>query len=228
MKLLTQQWYLNGLLQYKNQHHYQLNKFRGLINFSSLFFYLKTESGEDMDLKHKILYGFDEVYICKNDSVPMKLEGALEVNIKLDRESIYIKDRGNKIRRIDTSIEGSGTLTLLSLTLEEKSLILGHGIVNNGLVGGINTPPNLALMFSREKANGFKLYHIFYNVQFKEETLTAKTYNGNFEEDILSIDFDVFKDKDKNLVYYVIDTETTNSEIIANWFTKITYPSGVI
>lgn len=181
-----------------------------------------------MALKHKILYGFDEVYICKYDSVPMKLEGALGVNIKLDRESIYIKDHGDKIRRIDTSIEGSGTLNLLSLTLEEKSLILGHEIVNNGLVGGINTPPNLALMFSRDKANGFKLHHVFYNVQFKEDTLAAKTYSGNFEEDTLSIDFDVFKDKDNNLVYYVIDTETSDSEIVENWFTKITYPIEVI
>lgn len=181
-----------------------------------------------MALKHKILYGFDEVYICKHDSVPMKLDGALEVNIKLDRDSIYIKNKGEKVSRIDTSIDGLGTLNLLSLTLEEKAMILGHKIIDNGLAVSTGTPPNLALLFTREKANGYKLYHIFYNVQFKEDTLVARTYSGNFEEDTLSIDFDVFKDKNKDLVYYVVDSETANPEIVANWFTKVTYPTGVI
>ena len=145
----------------------------------------------------------------------------------LKEYSIYIKKNGDKSERIDTSVDASGTLSLLSLDFNARSLILGHQIINNGLAVTLGTPPRVSLMFSREKANGHKLYHVFYNVQFKEDSLKARTSEGSREKDIVSIEFDVFRDKDKNLIYYVIDTETANQYLIDNWFSKVIYPEGL-
>lgn len=180
-----------------------------------------------MNLSHKIIYGLSDIYVCRHDGIPVKLDGAIDVNIEISRNSVYIRKDGDKSQRIDTSVESSGTLSLLSLDFDARSLILGHQIIDGGLTVGIGTPPRVALMFAREKANGYKLYHVFYNVQFKEHTIRAKTFAGTRERDIVSIDFDVFRDRDKNLIYYVIDTETANQDMINNWFTKITYPSEV-
>lgn len=180
-----------------------------------------------MNLSHKIIYGLSDIYICPQNGNPVKLDGAIDVNIKVSRNSIYIRKNGDKSERIDTSVDASGTLSLLSLDFNARSLILGHQIINNGLAVTLGTPPRVALMFSREKANGHKLYHVFYNVQFKEDSLKARTFEGSREKDIVSIDFDVFRDKDKNLIYYVIDTETANKDLIDNWFSKVTYPEGL-
>lgn len=182
-----------------------------------------------MGYEEKILFGLDNIRVCKmsNDSIPIKILGAISVEVEVKQQYKYLYVRGRKRVKINGAIECAGKLRLLGLTSLEQNLIFGH-IESEGVAVGENSnSPNLRLLFSREKANGHKIFYCIYNVVFDLSSIDANTTKETMLEDVVEINFEGLKDDNTNLTYYLIDTETCDKNVIDNWFKKIQYPKEV-
>lgn len=177
-------------------------------------------------IEEKILYGFNDIYICRADGIPIHISGGLSVDIQLKQNYEYGKCGVNKTIRFNGPLYGVGKLTLLNLTLEEQSLLFGYIKDSNGGVSIESVhQPNLSLLFSRSRKDGHKLLYCIYNVMFKPTSITANTHTDLLNEDTLTVEFDVFTDFKTGLTYYVIDTKNGNNSIINNWFKQVQYPN---
>lgn len=106
-------------------------------------------------------------------------------------------------------------------------MLFGYKKSKNGgiSIGLKNNCEKFRLLFERKKLDGNKLLYCFYNVQFKPASLVVKTVeNGDKEEEILEIEFDVYEDEKLKDICYIVDTENANKEVVDNWFREIQIP----
>lgn len=174
-------------------------------------------------LENKILYGFSDIHVCKQNGTPVKILGGINVNIDIIQEYQMI----NNIR-FNGKVSGKGRITLLNLSEDEQEIILGYKKSSKGGIslGVNNNPPKLKLLFSREKGDGNKILYCVYCCMFNPSSIKANTHinTNGLEEDVLEIDFDVLVDSNNKLIYYAIDTSTGDKNTCDNWFKEIQYP----
>ncbi|EQK42910.1 phage major tail, phi13 family protein [[Clostridium] bifermentans ATCC 638] len=177
--------------------------------------------------KDKILYGLNKIHYCKKDSIIKHIKGALDIEVILSQEYEYKKKCGHDAIRFNAPIRGKGKLTLLGLTLEEQADLLGYKYENGELAVGSNpTPPNVSLLFARKRADGGELYTVLYNCIFENSNITGLTKTGDFEEQTLTLSFDVLYDFKRKWTYFVLDNKVGNQNKVNNFFKQIQVPGG--
>lgn len=160
----------------------------------------------------RIAFGFNDIHIAKYDNgtfnKPVRLEGAKEVNIELTYDETVAKAGKNNIY-FEEFKGGDGTLTILGLYPDEYNLLFGHS-VENGTVNVKTTDKRnkVALMFSKQLADGTKQCYCFYNCRFKPIGASATTIQGGLEENVVELSFTVEQLND-DIYYTRIDFENT-------------------
>lgn len=174
----------------------------------------------------KILYGLDKIHYCAKDGVIKPLSGAFDIEISLEQAYTYSTKEGHDAIRINGSTKGKGKLTLLSLTLEEQADLFGYSYKNGELgVGGNYNPPTLSLLCARQKADGGEIYTVVYKCVFNNPSINGTTLKGELEEGVMTLDFDVLVDLNKELTYFSLDTKVGDKNKVDNFFKEIQIPS---
>lgn len=176
--------------------------------------------------EEKILYGLNKIHYCKNDGVIKSIKGALDIEVTLSQEYIYIKKCGYDSIKFNSPISGRGKLTLLGLTLEEQADLLGYSYENGELAVSDNPiQPNVSLFFARKKADRGELYTVLYNCVFENCNLSGVTYEGEIQEQPITLNFDVLVDINRKLTYFTLDTNTCNKDKVDIFFNEIQIPN---
>lgn len=183
--------------------------------------------------KQKIVFGMDNIHVAKiNDDgtfgaiVPILGAKACEASFESSEKIIYSDN--NPVYNDKRPTKGSGKLSVLGLTMEEKALLAGVDVVKGGIALGTNTvAPNLAVLFAQDKADGGKILTIIYNVQFATPSIQAVTTEGEIEEQIAELEFTCLPDVQSRLFFYIVDTtdETADEAMISKWFTEVQRPN---
>lgn len=142
-----------------------------------------------------------------------------EKNISADNKVVY---NSKKVA------SGSGTLSVLGLTAEERRMLLG-GDENVGwaLRSGTDTP-SMALLFQQEKADGKKILNVIYNVKFNPMSIQATSIEeGQIEEELCDLEFVAIEKPGDNIFYFAVDTAEAGAEALAQvWFTEVQEPQA--
>lgn len=181
-----------------------------------------------MNYESKILYGLDKIHYCKNGIIKPLL-GALDIEINLEQPYEYAKKQGYDSIRFSGALKGSGKLSVIGLTLEEKADLLGCSYSDGELyIADGFKPQPVSLLFSREKADGSELYTVVYKCIFKNPTDVASTMQGEMNNETQALAFDVLVDIDRKLTYFTLDTKLGNKDKIDNFFKEVQIPSKVV
>ena len=175
--------------------------------------------------QNKILYGFSDIYVCRDNEIPIPIKGAISIEINIENEVEYARLGGVPSISFNINNEGNGQMEVLGLNKSEQTLLLGYKEDSNGgLVVSNATSPMLHLLFSRKCADGSKqLYHV-YNVRFNNKGLNASTIvEGSIDADNMILDFDVIYNKDYG--YYYTLNSNDNPTVANNWFNQLQYPN---
>lgn len=174
------------------------------------------ESGDLM--KRKIAFGFNDIHIAKlikgRFDKPIRVHGGKEVNIELYYKET-IAQRGNNNIYFEQFENGSGTLSVVGLTLDEYQLMFGCTIANGRLkIKTTDDSSRFALMFSKQLADGNKQCYCFYNCRFKPIGVNAKTTSdGSINENTIDIDFTI-DSFDKDIYYTEIDNLSFFNQVV--------------
>lgn len=179
---------------------------------------------------NKILYGFSDVYVCKDDETPIPIKGAVNILITIENDNndatyAYIQGLPAVLFSNNGSSTCKGEMEILGLNTEEQQILLGYEIDDNGGVKvSDKKSPLLHLLFSRECADGSKqLYHV-YNVRFSAQNLEANTMiEGNITSDNLKLTLDITYNKTYESYYYTLNSKD-NPTLANKWFTELIYP----
>ena len=178
-------------------------------------------------MQNKIIFGLDNIHICKDGGVPIPIKGAVSIEIEIDTDTKYAYVQHKKVP-IATSKQARGRLVVVGLSLEELSLLLGYKRDVNGgiLVDEGLKAPQYHLLFSQQTANGDKLlYHVF-NVKFILPSINGQTIDeGNIEFNEIILELDIEYDDIYDGYYYMI--KSNDSTVSNNWFNELQYPGYV-
>ncbi|KPI54820.1 hypothetical protein KW95_01765 [Clostridioides difficile] len=178
----------------------------------------------------KIVYGMDKIHVAKISEdgyvTPMAIVGAkdVEANFEIGDKTIYADNKG--IYNNKKISKGSGKLGVIGLTTDEKCLLGGTENMSGGYALADNViPPNLALLFAQDKADGGSLLTVIYNVQFNPVSIAAVTTEDSIEETKTELDFTALVGKD-GYWYYTIDTTDSkvDADMISKFFTEVQLP----
>ena len=184
----------------------------------------------------KIIFGMSNIHVATVEEdgsfgVPVQILGGKSVEASFEAaEKIVYAD--NKAVYNDKRItKGSGKLSVLGLTTDEKCLLAGTENMSGGLaLNASMNAPSLALLFEQEKADGGKLLNVIYNVQFAIPSISAVTTEGEISEQISDLDFTCLPDLKQGYFFYTVDTTDakTDEEMVANWFTTVQLPKKAV
>lgn len=190
----------------------------------------------EKNYKQKIVFGMDNICVCKvldngnfdETIVPILGAKACEASFESSEKTIYAD---NKAVYNDKRIsKGSGKLSVLGLTMDEKALLMGVEKVKGGVSLGTTTAaPSLAVMFKQDKADGGQILNVIYNVQFSLPSINAVTTEGEMEEQIAELEFTCLPDVKDGLFFYTVDStdETADAIMVSNWFTEVQKPTSL-
>ncbi len=180
----------------------------------------------------KIIFGMSNIHVAKVEGngefgVPVQILGgkAVEASFEASEKIVYAD---NKAVYNDKRItKGSGKLSVLGLTTDEKCLLAGAENMSGGLaLNASMNAPSLALLFEQDKADGGKLLNVIYNVQFAIPAISAVTTEGEMSEQISDLDFTCLPDLKQGYFFYTVDTTDAKAdeEMVNNWFTTVQLP----
>ncbi|MDB8794271.1 hypothetical protein PN290_00325 [Romboutsia sp. 1001216sp1] len=180
----------------------------------------------------KIIFGMSNIHVATvgedgEFGVPVQILGgkAVEASFEASEKIVYAD---NKAVYNDKRItKGSGKLSVLGLTTDEKCLLAGTENMSGGLaLNASMNAPSLALLFEQEKADGGKLLNVLYNVQFAIPSISAVTTEGEMAEQISDLDFTCLPDLKQGYFFYTVDTTDAkvDSEMVNNWYTTVQMP----
>lgn len=156
---------------------------------------------------------------------PVALPGAkkLEASLNYELEQRESDDRIDEQNYIFKG--GEGTVSLKSLTPDEYEVLFSNE-VNEEFVAVRTTDiaAQGALLYERRftESNHKRLYCIF-NVKFAPSSLAAESCGDGTKEIDEELAFSV-GEHDENLVYVMLDTDTTKPNLqalISKWYTKV-------
>lgn len=186
--------------------------------------------------KEKIIFGMSNIHVATVEEdgsfgVPVQILGgkAVEASFEASEKVVYAD---NKAVYNDKRItKGSGKLSVLGLTTDEKCLLAGAENMSGGLaLNASMNAPSLALLFEQEKAGGGKLLNVLYNVQFAIPAISAVTTEGEMSEQVSDLDFTCLPDLKQGYFFYTVDTTDAKAdeEMVANWFTTVQLPKKAV
>ncbi len=182
--------------------------------------------------KEKIVYGLNEIHVAKvaddgTFGVPVAILGAKTVEATFESSEKKIYADNNTVYVDKRVSSGKGKLGVLGLTMTEKALLAGGENMSGGFALNKNTnAPNLALLFSQDKADGGKILTVVYNSQFSIPGINAVTTEEEMEEQIAEIEFTCSPELAEGYYYYSVDTKDANIDktMVEAWFTKVQMP----
>lgn len=183
----------------------------------------------------KIVFGFDKIHVAKVNEdgsfgVPVAILGAKSVEASFE-SSEKKTHADNKVVHSDKRVSsGKGKLGVLGLTMTEKALLAGGENMSGGFaLSSTTNAPNLALLFSQDKADGGQILSAIYNVQFDIPGINATTTEDEIEEQVFEIDFTSLPGAD-GYYYYTVDTKDKDVDqtIVSKWFTEVQKPKKTI
>lgn len=144
------------------------------------------------------------------------------VECTYEAQSTSISADDKVVYTVSSMAEGSGSLTVLGLTGEEKKLIFGGKATKGFALGVDDVQPQMALLFEQKKADGKKMLYCIFNVKFNPAGLSATSIEGGqIEEQTISLDFTSIANED-GYFYYVVDTGEEGMDSIAQtWYTAV-------
>ena len=89
-----------------------------------------------------ISYGLDSIYVCKDNQIPIPIKGAIDISISISNDITYAYVKGKKIA-MGVEREATGRMTVLGLSFDNLSLLLGYKRDNRGGIkidDGLNAP----------------------------------------------------------------------------------------
>ena len=170
-----------------------------------------------------ISYGLDSIYVCKDNGIPIPIKGAIDISINISNDITYGYIKGNKKIAMGVEREATGRMTILGLSFDNLSLLLGYKRDNRGGIkidDGLNAP-RLHLLFSKNLGDGTKQYYHIYNCRFNiPETSTSTMIEGQLDNNNLELEFSIeYSDKYESY-YYMVNSNDCN-----NFFTELIYPN---
>lgn len=182
----------------------------------------------------KIVFGMKNIHLATVEDdgtfgVPVKVLGAKAVEASFESTEHTINADDTTVYSQKGIKSGSGKLSVLGLTTNEKCLMAGTKNMSGGFAVSQSTnAPRLALLFEQSKADGGKLLNVIYNVQFSIPGINAVTKEGEIEEQIYELDFTCLPELQSGEGYYfnVVDTTDTkaDSTMIDKWYTEVQLP----
>jgi phi13 family phage major tail protein len=184
----------------------------------------------------KIVYGLDNIHVAKMSAdgtygVPVAILGAKTVEASFESSEKVMKYDNKTVYTDKRVTGGSGKLGVLGLTTNEKSLLAGTENMSGGFALNRTTnAPNLALIFSQDKADGGKILSVIYNCQFALPGISAVTTEDEVEEQIFELDFTCTEDIKEGYYYQSVDTKDAKADatMIGAWFTAVQMPKATV
>lgn len=182
--------------------------------------------------KQKIIFGMDSIHVATVDTdgtfgTPVKILGAKACEASFESSEIF-EYADNIVVDSDKRVtKGSGKLSVLGLTMEEKALLSGVEVMSGGIaIGATTNAPNLALMFAQNKRDGGKILNVIYNIQFSIPDIKATSTEEERSAQIVELDFTCLPDINDQLFMYQVDTtdSTADSTMVSKWFTEVQKP----
>lgn len=181
----------------------------------------------------KRLGGFSQIHVAPMTSegvysTPIPILGAKAIEAELNYESVQFY-ADNAIDYNDFIFNGGeGTLTVSGLTMEEYQTLFGSTVENGGvLVKSNDIAPELAIMFERKKlGSNERVLYVLYATKMAPPAISAATMEGSVEEETVELTFSVRELADGS-VYYIVDTEKANAELVSNWYSEVQKPTVV-
>ena len=188
-----------------------------------------------MAAKKKVLRGFSNIhfapYVDGEYQTPVQIEGAKNGEFKLNYEHdpSYADDVLFDNGYLYTG--GEGNITVLDLTPEEQTLILGNKKVKGGVVVNSNDQaPSGAFLFEKKfKNSNHKRLYVVYNCMCSNPGLVMQTIEDKAEDATCEIPLSVSELSDGN-IYFYIDTNdsTVDATQISNWYTEVQMPKEIV
>lgn len=182
--------------------------------------------------EEKIIYGMSNIHVALlKDGVygsPIPILGAKSVECSFEVSEKMINADNKAVFSAKTISKGSGSLSLLGLTPDERRLLQnGVETVGYGLKSSTNMP-SFALMFQQEKADGKKILYVIYSLSFSPNGINATSVEDGIEENPTDLEFTCIPGKN-DYFYYAVDTAETGAETIAStFFTEVTFPKASV
>lgn len=187
-----------------------------------------------MAKKKKVLRGFSNIhfapYVNGKYQTPAQIEGAKNGEFKLnfEHDPSYADDVLFDNGYLYTG--GEGNITVLDLTPEEQTLILGNKKVKGGVVVNSNDQaPSGAFLFEKKfKNSNHKRLYVVYNCMCSNPGLVMQTIEDKAEDATCEIPLSVSELPDGN-IYFYIDTNDSTVEAtqITNWYTEVQMPKEI-
>lgn len=187
--------------------------------------------------EEKIVFGMDKIHVAKLKAdgtyeAPVSILGAKAVECSFEsKEAVFRAD--NKAVYTNKAVSsGSGKLSTLGLTNEERALLTGSLYLGGFALDANAVAPKFALLFANDKGDGGEIYNVLYNVTFSVPQIKAISKEEQVEENVVEIDFtsltnsiDVDGTK-KDLFYYCVDTKdvTADDSVKTGFFTSVQTP----
>ena len=188
-----------------------------------------------MAKKKKVLRGFSNIhfapYVDGAYKTPVQIEGAKNGEFKLnfEHDPSYADDVLFDNGYLYTG--GEGKITVLDLTPEEQTLILGNKKVKGGVVVNSNDQaPSGAFLFEKKfKNSNHKRLYVVYNCMCSNPGLVMQTIEDKAEDATCEIPLSVSELSDGN-IYFYIDTNdsTVDATQISNWYTEVQMPKEIV
>ncbi|WP_270940881.1 major tail protein [Romboutsia lituseburensis] len=182
----------------------------------------------------KIVFGMSNIHVATVNEdgtfgVPVSILGAKAVEASFESGEQVIHADNKAVYSDKRITKGSGKLSVLGLTTDEKCLLAGTENMSGGFaINATTNAPSLALLFEQDKADGGKLLNVIYNVQFSIPSISAVTTEEEMEEQIAELDFTCLQDLEDGYYYYAVDTKDSKADatMIGKWFTEVQKPKA--
>ena len=155
-----------------------------------------------MPYKKKILYGFSNIKVKKDDK-ELEVKGAISVSVDMSINTVS----ANSLKQTFTWSkvqEARGQMEVLSLTQEEQALIFGYELRKTNEETELIINDNfqfqeVELSFERQRGDNKTILYKMYVVFEPSSMIEANTISDSIEEDTTTLNFTVIK---KDNVYY--------------------------
>lgn len=187
--------------------------------------------------EEKIIFGMDKIHVAKLKAdgtydAPVAILGAKAVECSYESKETVFRADNNAVYTNKRISSGSGKLSTLGLTNEEKALLTGNESIGGFTLSANAIAPKFALIFANDKADGGEIYNVLYNVTFSVPQIKATSTEEQAEENVVEIDFTSLTNSievdgaKKDLFYYSVDTKdiTANADVISGFFTSVQTP----
>lgn len=188
-----------------------------------------------MAKKKKILAGLSNIHFAPfvdgAYKTPVPILFAKKIENKLDYENDAEWADDKVVDNGYDFVGGEGTLSVLTLTAEEQSLLFGNAIVKGGVVVNSNdVSPEGAFLFERKKKRStHRRLYVVYNCVCSPTSISAETIeDGKGEGSVDEISYSIGENENGDIYHYIdTDDTTASTEAISNWFTEVQLPQQI-